>query len=124
MWRMDPLIQYAMTRDGVNIAYATIGTGHPLLVLPILPLSHLQVEWQMPGMREFLESLANHHTVIRYDARGLGLSDRDPGDRSLDAHIRDIDAVVGKLRLERLAIFGASYSGPLGIRYAARHPTG
>lgn len=122
MWRMDPLIQYAMTSDGVNIAYATIGTGPPLLVLPILPLSHLQVEWQMPGMREFLEALASHHTVIRYDARGLGLSDRDPGDRSLDAHILDIDAVVGKLRLERLAIFGASYSGPLGIRYAARHP--
>ncbi|MBE0608312.1 MAG: adenylate/guanylate cyclase domain-containing protein [Dehalococcoidia bacterium] len=119
---MDPLIQYAMTRDGVNIAYATIGTGHPLLVLPILPLSHLQVEWQMPGMREFLESLANHHTVIRYDARGLGLSDRDPGDRSLDAHILDIDAVVEKLRLERFAVFGASYSGPLAIRYAARHP--
>lgn len=122
MWRMDPLIQYAMTSDGVNIAYATIGTGHPLLVLPILPLSHLQVEWQMPGMREFLESLASHHTVIRYDARGLGLSDRDPADRSLDAHILDIEAVVGKLRLERLAVFGASYSGPLGIRYAARHP--
>lgn len=122
MWRMDPLIQYAMTRDGVNIAYATIGTGHPLLVLPILPLSHLQVEWQMPGMREFLESLASHHTVIRYDARGLGLSDRDPADRSLDAHILDIDAVVEKLRLEHFAVFGASYSGPLGIRYAARHP--
>jgi class 3 adenylate cyclase/pimeloyl-ACP methyl ester carboxylesterase len=72
-------------------------------------------------MREFLESLASHHTVIRYDARGLGLSDRDPEDRSLDAHILDIDAVVEKLRLERLAVFGASYSGPLGIRYAARH---
>jgi class 3 adenylate cyclase/pimeloyl-ACP methyl ester carboxylesterase len=119
---MDPLIQYAMTRDGVSIACATVGTGHPLLVLPILPLSHLQVEWQMPGMREFLESLAQHHTVIRYDARGLGLSDRDPADRSLDGHLLDIDAVVAKLRLGRFALFAASYSGPLGIRYAARNP--
>lgn len=122
MWRMDPLIQYAMTTDGVSIAYATIGTGPPLLVLPILPLSHLQVEWQMPGMREFLETLASHHTVVRYDARGLGLSDRNPPDRSLDAHVLDIDAVVEKLHLERFAIFGASYAGPLGIRYAAKNP--
>ena len=74
MWRMDPLIQYAMTKDGVSIAYATVGTGPPLMVLPILPLSHLQVEWQMPGLREFFESLASHHTLVRVDARGLGLS--------------------------------------------------
>jgi class 3 adenylate cyclase len=122
MWRMDPLIQYAMTKDGVSIACASIGTGPPLLVLPILPLSHLQVEWQMPGMREFLESLARHRKVIRYDARGLGLSDRNPPDRSLDAHILDIEAVATKLRLERFALFAASYSGPIGIRYAARNP--
>jgi pimeloyl-ACP methyl ester carboxylesterase len=119
---MDPLIQYASTRDGLSIACASVGSGPPLLILPILPLSHLQVEWQMPGMREFLETLASHHTVIRFDARGLGLSDRNPADRSLDAHLLDIDAVVEKLRLERFAVFAASYSGPMGIRYAARHP--
>ncbi|HML97349.1 MAG TPA: adenylate/guanylate cyclase domain-containing protein [Tepidiformaceae bacterium] len=119
---MDPLIQYATTRDGLSIACASVGSGPPLLILPILPLSHLQVEWQMPGMRELLESVASHHTVIRFDARGLGLSERNPADRSLDAHLLDIDAVVEKLRLDRFAIFAASYAGPMGIRYAARHP--
>ena len=119
---MEPVIQYAVTSDGVSIAYSTLGEGPPLVILPVLPLSHLQVEWQMPGMRDFLEQLADGHQVVRFDARGLGLSDRSESERTLDAHLRDLEAVVGKLGLERFAIFAASYAGPMGIRYAARNP--
>ncbi|MGE3076745.1 MAG: adenylate/guanylate cyclase domain-containing protein [Dehalococcoidia bacterium] len=118
---MDPVIQYAKTRDGVNIAFSTFGQGPPVVILPVLPLSHLQLEWQMPGMREFLGAFTNDHQLIRYDARGLGLSDRDESDRSLDAHVMDIEAVVDRLGVEKVALFAASYSGPIGIRYAARH---
>jgi pimeloyl-ACP methyl ester carboxylesterase len=119
---MEPVIQYAMTSDGVNVAFSVLGEGSPLVFLPVLPLSHLQVEWQMPGMREFLEAFAVRHTVIRFDARGLGLSDRHDSERTLDAHLRDLEAVVAKLGLQKFALFGASYSGPMAIRYAARHP--
>jgi class 3 adenylate cyclase len=119
---MEPVIQYAVTSDGVNIALSTIGHGPPIVFLPVLPLSHLQVEWQMPGMREFLEHFATDYQLVRFDARGLGLSDRQESERTLDAHLRDLDAVVQKLGLERFAIFAASYAGPMGIRYAARHP--
>jgi class 3 adenylate cyclase/pimeloyl-ACP methyl ester carboxylesterase len=73
-------------------------------------------------MREFLEYFARDRQLIRFDARGLGLSDRGDSERTLDAHLRDLEAVVKKLNLERFAIFAASYSGPMGIRYAARHP--
>jgi len=121
-FRMEPVIQYAVTSDGVNIALSTLGEGPPLVILPVLPLSHLQVEWQMPGMREFLEFFARDHQMVRFDARGLGLSDRQESERTLDAHIRDLEAVVDRLGLERFAIFAASYSGPMGIRYAARNP--
>lgn len=119
---MEPVIQYAVTADGVNIAFSTLGEGPPIIFLPVLPLSHLQVEWQMPGMREFLEYFAQSRQLIRFDARGLGLSDRSDSERTLDAHIRDLEAVVQKLRLERFAIFAASYAGPMGIRYAANNP--
>ena len=30
---MEPRIQYAQTKDGANIAYATIGKGKPLVEL-------------------------------------------------------------------------------------------
>lgn len=119
---MEPVIQYATTSDGVSIAYSTMGEGPVLLFTPVLPLSHLQVEWQMPGMREFIEAFAATHQIVRFDARGLGLSDRGESDRSLDGHLRDLDAVVAKLGLTRFAIFSASYAGPMAIRYAALHP--
>lgn len=119
---MDPVIQYATASDGVVIACSSFGSGPPLIVLPILPLSHLQVEWQMTGMRHFLEHLAETHTVIRYDARGLGLSDRNAPDRSLDAHLLDVEAVVKRMGISQAAVFAASYSGPIGIRLAARYP--
>jgi len=119
---MDPVIHYAVTKDGVNIAVSTMGEGPAVVFLPVLPLSHLQLEWQMPGMREFLEAFGVNHRVIRFDARGLGLSDRTDSDRSFDGHMLDLEAVVEKLKLERFAIFAASYAGPMGIRYAAEHP--
>jgi pimeloyl-ACP methyl ester carboxylesterase len=119
---MDPVIQYAKASDGVVIACSSFGAGPPLIVMPILPLSHLQVEWQMTGMRHFLEHLAHTHTVIRYDARGLGLSDRLAPDRSLDAHLLDVEAVCDKLSVRDATVFAASYSGPIGIRLAARRP--
>ena len=120
---MEPIIQYAVARDGVNIAMSTLGAGPPVVFLPVLPLSHLQVEWEMPGLREFLERFAEHHQVVRFDARGLGLSDREDSDRSLDAHLLDLEAVVERAGLDRFAIFAASYAGPMAIRYAARNPS-
>lgn len=119
---MNPVIQYATTRDGVVIACTSFGSGPPLIVMPILPLSHLQVEWQMTGMRGFLEHFARTHTVIRFDARGLGLSDRAQSDRSLEAHMLDVEAVCAKLGISDAAVFAASYSGPIGVRLAARRP--
>ncbi len=119
---MEPVIQYAKTRDDVNIAFSTFGQGPPVVVLPVLPLSHLQLEWQMPGMRDFLAAFTNDHQLIRYDARGLGLSDRDESERSLDAHVMDLEGVVDRLGFDRVALFAASYSGPIAIRFAARNP--
>lgn len=119
---MEPLIQYTTTTDGVNIAYATMGEGPPVVFMPVLPLSHLQVEWQMPGMREFLEQFGATYRLVRFDARGLGLSDRSDSERTLDAHVRDLEAVVQRAGLSRFALFAASYSGPVAIRYAAVHP--
>jgi len=47
-------------------------------------LSHLQHDWQSPVWRHSLRDIG-HATVIRYDERGHGLSDRDVDDFSLEA---------------------------------------
>ncbi len=120
---MEPLIQYATTSDGVSIAFWALGTGPTLVVLPALPLSHLQVEWRLPAWRSWIERLAETHRVVRYDSRGTGLSDRDPGDMSLGAHLLDLDAVLAKTAEgEAVSLLAISYAGPIALSYAARRP--
>ncbi len=119
---MEPRIQYAKTSDGVSIAYWTIGEGVPLLNLPGIPYSHIQLEWQGAESRRWYERLARNRMVIRYDARGTGLSDRDVPEYSLDAYLLDLEAVVDRLGLERFALVAVAGSGAVAITYTARHP--
>jgi class 3 adenylate cyclase len=119
---MEPRIQYAQTADGVSIAFWTLGKGMPLVHMPNLPWSHIQMEWQFAGYRNWCERVAEKRMVVRYDCRGSGLSDRDVADFSLEAHVTDLEAVVDRLGLERFALLGILHSGPVAIAYAARCP--
>ena len=85
---MEPRIQYAKTSDGVNIAFWTLGEGMPLVEMPTLPWSHIQLEWQNAGYRSFYERLAENRRLVRYDSRGTGLADRDLPRYSLEASDR------------------------------------
>jgi class 3 adenylate cyclase len=120
---MEPRIQYAKTSDGVSIAFATMGDGLPPLVqMPTIPMSHLEVEWQNPAYRRWYEGLARARQIVRYDGRGMGLSDRDPLDFSVEAHVLDLEAVADRLALERFALLGTLHAGPVAVEYAARNP--
>ena len=117
---MQPRIQYAKTSDGVNIAFSTLGEGKPLVLMPA-PFSHLQLDWEIPEFRSFYERLAEKRMIVCYDNGGSGLSDRDVTDFSLDARLRDLEAVVDHLGLDRFALLALVTSGPMGIAYSTRH---
>jgi len=119
---MEPQIQYANTTDGAKIAFWSLGDGPPLIMMPPLPASHIELEWGIREWRTFYERLAQHVTILRYDARGMGLSSRDIGEWSLDAFERDLDAVIRHTRLGPATLFGLMYSGPVACMYAAHHP--
>jgi class 3 adenylate cyclase/pimeloyl-ACP methyl ester carboxylesterase len=119
---MEPRIQYARTSDGVSIAYWTLGDGTPFVHMPWFRMSHVQLEWQIPEIRRWYEALSGRTQLVRYDARGIGLSQRDVSDHSVDALVRDVEAVVDRLEIERFALFGLVHTGPVAITYAARHP--
>lgn len=117
-----PRVRYARTTDGIAIAFWTIGRGPPLVHTPPFPLGHLLVEWQNRANRAYYESLAETHTIIRYDGRGAGLSEREVDDYSQEAKHRDLDAVVGALGLEKFALLGFGHIGSAAAAYAALHP--
>jgi pimeloyl-ACP methyl ester carboxylesterase len=114
-------LRFCSAPDGTRIAYAVHGRGAPL-VRTATWLTHLEFDWQSPLWRHWLEGLADGHTVIRYDERGCGLSDREVEDVSLDARVADLEAVIDAAGTERVALLGISQGGPLAIAFAARHP--
>lgn len=114
-------IRFTRSDDGTLIAYATSGTGPPL-VKAANWLTHLEFDWNSPVWRPWLRELSRHHTLVRYDERGCGLSDRDVEDLAFEAWVDDLEAVVDAAGLERFPLLGMSQGGPVGIAFAVRHP--
>ena len=114
-------IRFARSVDDVRIAYAVHGSGPPLLMDKSW-LSHLQFDWQSPVWRHYLVELGRIATVIRYDERGYGLSDRNVSDHSLEVRVADLEAVADDAGIERFALLAMAQGGPVAIEYAARHP--
>jgi class 3 adenylate cyclase len=118
---MELRMQYATAADGVRIAFGTAGKGSPWIVrVPSLPFVHSQLEWSQGS--DFFDQLAENWSVAQFDPRGTGLSDRDVRDFSLETRLLDLDAVVDRLGLERFALHGIGWGGPLAVTYAIRHP--
>ena len=114
-------IRFCRSRDGVRIAFATAGEGPPLVRINNW-FTHLELDWNSPVWRHWSEALVERRTLVRYDPRGSGLSDRDVADLSLDALVSDLDAVVDALGLRRVSLIGLCQGGVIATAYAARHP--
>jgi pimeloyl-ACP methyl ester carboxylesterase/DNA-binding CsgD family transcriptional regulator len=107
---------------GARVAYATVGTGPPLL-LPALWIGHLELQWDDPSFRAFVGTLADHRTVVRYDRVGTGLSDRPTApDLSLDAEVRTLVAVADAAGLSELSLLGMSFGACSAAAFAAAFP--
>jgi pimeloyl-ACP methyl ester carboxylesterase len=114
-------IRFAAAPDGVHIAYASSGTGTPL-VRAAHWMTHLAWDWRSATLGPRIQALARRHRYVRYDGRGYGLSDWSAEPGELDRWVSDLEAVVDDAGLERFALLGASGGSPISIRYAARHP--
>jgi pimeloyl-ACP methyl ester carboxylesterase/DNA-binding CsgD family transcriptional regulator len=118
---MEQVIGFCQTEDGVRIAYATVGRGPTVVYVTGWPV-HLELEWSKPFARNFLTRLAADVMLVRYDMRGSGLSDRNVDGFSIDALMRDLNAVIENLGLTHFALLGlGDLAGPLAITYAATH---
>ena len=76
-------IQFCQTRDGVQLAYSRMGNGPPLVKTGNW-MTHLEFDFESPIWRHLYRELSRDHTLIRYDARGNGLSDRNVEDVSFE----------------------------------------
>ena len=114
-------IRYCMTSDDVRLAYASVGSGPPLVKASNW-LTHLDFEWGSPIWRHWYTELSRHHRLVRYDERGNGLSQRDVAVVNFETWVRDLETIVDAAGLDRFPLLGISRGGPIAIAYAAKHP--
>jgi pimeloyl-ACP methyl ester carboxylesterase/DNA-binding CsgD family transcriptional regulator len=114
--------RFCTSSDGVGLAYAIEGNGPPLVKASNW-MTHLDYERESPVWRHWVRELSRSCTLVRYDERGCGLSDRQfEGTPTLDTYVADLAAVVDAAGFERFALLGLSGGGPTVIAYAASHP--
>jgi pimeloyl-ACP methyl ester carboxylesterase len=119
--RYEQEIHFCVTSDGVQLAYARTGGGPPLVKSGNW-MTHLEFDFESPIWRHLYCELSRDHTLIRYDARGNGLSDREVEEVSFETFVGDLETVVDAAGLERFALLGISQGCAVSIGYAVRHP--
>ena len=118
---LEQKIRFCRSPDGTRLAIGNVGSG-AALVKTANWLNHLEFDWESPVWSPFLRKLASHYRLVRYDARGNGLSDRQVDELSFDAFVTDLETVADAMDLKRFSLLGMSQGASVAIAYAIRHP--
>lgn len=120
MAQLIPDIKF--TRSGeTDLAYQVVGEGPLDIVLMIGWVSHLEVLWELPEARHFVERLARMGRVVLFDKRGTGLSDRTPIG-SPEELVPDVIAVMDAVGMDRAVLVGWVDAAALALMVASAHP--
>lgn len=101
---MEPQFQFCTSADGTRIAYATHGSGPPLLYANT-PFLSIDAQFRVPEARAYFDALAGHIGLVMFDRRGTGASQREVDDLSPETEARDIAAVADAAGLGDFTLF-------------------
>jgi pimeloyl-ACP methyl ester carboxylesterase/DNA-binding CsgD family transcriptional regulator len=115
-------IRYLRTTDRVRLAWAEVGRG-PTLVKAANWMTHLELEWESPVWRHWIDFFSSHFRFVRYDERGCGMSDWEVDDLGQERWADDLEEVFGVAGgSEPIVLLGISQGGAPAIEFTARHP--
>jgi len=106
----------------VHIAYQVVGDGPFDLIFVPGFVTHVELQWRLPGMGDFLRDLGSFSRLIRFDKRGTGMSDPVSGAPSLETRMDDVRAVMDAVGSRRAAFYGLSEGAAMSILFAATYP--
>ena len=101
--------------NGINLSYHIEGAGEPLVM--IMGFTASRIGWT-PQRRFFRK----HYTVITFDNRGAGKSDKPPGPYSTRMMADDTVKLMDVLGIERAHIMGLSMGGMIAQELAINYP--
>ena len=115
-------IRYVRASDGVQLAWAEMGRGMPL-VKAATWLTHLEHDLESPVWQHWTKFLADHFRYIRYDERGCGMSEWNLNDLSLERRVADLETVADAAGLDQpFTLLGMSHGAAICIAFAVRYP--
>jgi class 3 adenylate cyclase len=119
-----PETRYAVTSDGVHIAYQVVGRG-PINFVYVNSAfnSNVEIVWEWEPARLF-RWLAARGRVLVFDRRGSGLSDAVSGENlpTIEARMEDITAVMDEAGFERAVLLALEDGAAQAFMFAATHP--
>lgn len=118
---MELETRYALSGD-VNIAYQVAGDGPFDVIFVPGFVTHVELQWRLPGMGDFIRGLGSFSRLIRFDKRGTGMSDPVSGAPSLETRMDDVRAVMDAVGSRRAAFYGLSEGAAMSIMFAATYP--
>ncbi len=122
MNKISQRIRYVHTADNINLAWAEVGSGIPL-VKAANWMTHLEYELTSPVWSHWIDLFCNNFRYIRFDERGCGMTDWNVGDISFDRWIEDLETVITAASIDEPAVLlGISQGAATCIAYSIRHP--
>lgn len=114
-------VLYARTA-GVSLAYQIVGHG-PDTIVAIPPMAqNIELMWERPEYERMLERLGSFSTLVHFDKRGTGASDRTVRMPTIDERVEDLAVVMDDAGVERAHLLGVSEGGPVALAFAATYP--
>lgn len=118
---MQQDIRFCTAPDGVNLAYAISGSGPPLVRVANW-LTHLEFDWKGPIWSHWFREFSKENTLVRFDLRGSGLSDRKVEDQSLESWVQDLETIIDDIDIDQFPLLGFCQGGAIALSYAVRNP--
>ncbi len=101
--------------NGVNLWYRVSGDGEPVFQIHGAGFGHFNFDPATP-------ELAKRFTVVDYDMRGYGNSDRPVQAYDMEVWADDLAGLQQALGFERSHVHGTSMGGMIAIVFAAKYP--
>jgi class 3 adenylate cyclase len=117
-----PRIEFVV-RDGLHIAYQSVGGGPPDIVYVAGSMA-MSVQWEQPATAKGLRRLASFGRLVTYDQQGMGYSDRMDlsAPPTIEDLVADLEAVMEAAGVAEPVLFGTHNGGAVAALYASRHP--
>ncbi len=105
----------AVTVNGCRLWYELRGDGPYLVQIGGAVSAH-------EGYATVTDAMAEHFTVIDYDHRGYGGSERPDGGYSLEVWAADLAGLLDAIGVERTHVHGGSMGGFIATKFGAEYP--